>query len=125
MNHKINLTQGAVRYLRDMLASTGWAKSINDIILGGGLLVDVLPEPSEPPVITPVEREAADQARIRLAAHTANVKTWSALPVPEFDVTEKQRDCIRRCIKHFAEQGSIPPTPQAFVLLTAFGYSPD
>lgn len=125
MNHKINLTQGAVRYLRDMLASTGWAKSINDIILGGGLLVDVLPEPSEPPTTTPVEREAADQARIRLLAHTADVKAWAALPVPEFDVTEKQRDCIRRCIKHFAELGNIPPTPQAYVLLTAFGYSSD
>ncbi len=107
--HPIVLKQGAVKYLRDMLSATGWAKTTSDIILGGRLLVDIVPENAEPP-----EKRGPDQKAETIA--------WSATPITPFDLTQKEYDSCRKAIDFFVAQGSIPPTPAAAELLTAFGY---
>lgn len=109
MTHKIKLNQGAVKFLRDMLALPGWANTVKDIILGGQLLVDVVPEVPNPP-------EGAD------ANDREKVMGWANTEVAEFEVTENQREAVRRCLKHFAEKGAIPPVKNAMLLLVAFGY---
>lgn len=106
--HPIVIKQGAVKYLRDMVSATGWAKTTSDIILGGRLLVDLVPENSEPPT-TGVDRKAA-------------TIEWSNTPMTPFDLTQKEYDACRKAIDYFATQGSIPPTPAAGELLLAFGY---
>jgi len=113
MAHKININTGAVRFLRDMLSATGWAKTTSDIILGGGLLVTTVPEVPEPPA-QDAKSDKNEQKRLNLE--------WAKTPVPEFEVSEKEREACRKCIKHFADQGAIPPNNQGAQLLVAFGY---
>jgi len=109
MTHKIKLNQGSVKFLRDMLAMPGWATNVGDIVLGGQLLCDVVPETDDPP--------AGEDANNR-----EKVMAWANVDKPEFELTEKQRESARRCLKHFAEKGAIPPVKNAMLLLVAFGY---
>ncbi len=106
--HPITLKQGAVKYLRDMVSATGWAKTTSDIILGGRLLVDLVPENTEPPTPGP------DRKTLTL--------DWSNTPMNPFELSQKEYDACRKAIDYFAGQGSIPPTPAAAELLSAFGY---
>jgi hypothetical protein len=114
MSHIIKINTGSVRFLRDMLSATGWAKTTSDIILGGGLLVSTVPEVPEPP---------AQDNKLSKAEQLKVNQEWAATPVPEFSVSEKEREAIRKCVKHFAEQGAIPPNKQGADLLVAFGFS--
>jgi hypothetical protein len=111
--HPITLKQSAVKFLRDMVSATGWAKTTSDIILGGRLLVDIIPENTEPPPrpghFTP------DNLRIATEA-------WANTPLREFELSQKEYDACRKAIDYFAGQGSIPPTPAGAELLLAFGY---
>jgi hypothetical protein len=97
-----------------MLTATGWAKTTSDIILGGGLLVKTIPEVAEPP---------AQEASLPKAEQRKANLDWSNTPVPEFTITEKEREACRKCIKHFADQGAIPPNTQGADLLIAFGFT--
>lgn len=103
MSHKINMGQGAIRIMRDIIAGTGWAKTTSHIVIGGGLL-SRLPEIQEPP------------------AAKDDVTAWGKKPVPEFEITEKERDACKVAIDHFAGQGAIPPNVYSAELLRAFGY---
>jgi len=113
--YEIKLSNGATNFLRNMLNSTGWAKTVSDIILGGGLLVEVVPEVEVPP---------ATEGELKLA-YDKRLNEWSTAGEYKFSVSDKQREAIRRCIKHFAEQAGIPPNRSSAMLLTAFGYSAD
>lgn len=104
--HKINMKQGSVRILRDIVSAVGWAKTTEHIIIGGGL-ASRLPEIAEYPAPKATEAE---------------VKAWAVTIIPEFEVSEKERDAVKVAIKHFTEQGGIPPTPYAADLLKAFGF---
>lgn len=104
--HKINIKQGSLRILRDIVSATGWAKTTDHIIIGGGL-ASRLPEVSTAP-----DKAATEQ----------QVKDWLNIGVTEFDVSEKERDAVKVAIKHFAEQGSIPPNIYAAELLKSFGF---
>jgi len=105
MNHKINLLQAEANLLRGIIAATGWCKTTQDIMLGGGLLADSrLPEFEN----IPTEAKA--------------VKEWAKVAVPEFEVTEKERDAIKRAITHFVSLGQAASLP-ALGLLKAFGYT--
>lgn len=106
MNHKINMSQGAVNLLRSIVSGNGWAKTIQDIMLGGGLMVK-LPEYAN----IPTEDKKA--------------KEWAEIKEAEFEVTEKERDSIKKAIAHFVELGAIPTNKGAVELLTAFGYAPE
>jgi hypothetical protein len=125
VSHTIKLTQGALRYLHDFLGAVGWAKTTSDIVIGGSLLAEILPAPPAPPVTDIPKESTAAQVNELRAKHEADTKQWRDTPAPEFDLNDKQRDAVRRCLKHFAEQAQIPSTPQAATLLRAFGYGED
>lgn len=104
--HQINIKQGSLRILRDIVSATGWAKSTDHIILGGGLA-------SRLPELAPwLTKDATEK----------EMKDWLAETIPEFEVSEKERDAVKVAIRHFAEQGSIPPNVYAAELLKAFGF---
>lgn len=104
MDYKINIKQGSFRILSDLLGSTGWCKTTQDIIVSGGLLAR-LPEESIPDRMT-----------------VSEFTTWAAKLVAEFTITEKERDTVKKCIKHFVEEGKVPGNKYATELLLAFGY---
>jgi len=106
MNHKINMSQGAVNLLRNIISGTGWAKTTQDIILGGGLLADTrLPEYEN----IPTEKKAAME--------------WAKAPAPEFEVSEKEREAVKRAITHFCTQGALPIGLASAELLKVFGFT--
>lgn len=108
MPHTLNLTQGALQYLRDILQNPGWAKTTELIMRGGKLLVDVLPEPEPVP-------QGEDET-------PAAIKAWIARPIPPVEITEKQRDTIKAAVAFAVERGSLRAGPQAMNLLSQLGY---
>ena len=110
-NHPIKIPQLSVKCLTDCLEGAGWSKGPADIVLGGQLLVDVLPEVTLPEAVT----KAKSQAESRKAD-----AAWCDAPV-EFEVTEKQRDAVKRCLTFWTEKGAIPGGRYSSALLLAFG----
>lgn len=104
--HKIKLKQGSLRILRDVVSAVGWAKTTALIIIGGSLAarlpeVDALPDAK---------------------ASQDEVKAWLNKDIPEFEVSEKERDAVKTALTHFSNEGGIPPTQHAAALLAAFGF---
>lgn len=101
------ITQQGVNLLRQVVASTGWAKSIDANYLGGQILADVLPTlDSTDWVKTPAEVNAMTKAQ--RAAYTKRDEEWGAKPV-EIRLTSKQQDVIKQAFEHVASQGALGP----------------
>jgi len=105
MSHKIQLTNGSYKILEECLNAIGWAKSISDIMLSGGVL-SKLPEQKIP--------EGAITQKDFIA--------WQRLDAPIFEVSDKERETIRKCLTHFTTEGKIPASVQSATLFAAFGF---
>src|SRR6478609_1326738 len=105
--HNIKLSQGAVHLLRSIVDGPCCAKTVSDIITGGGLLVDGrIPEYKD----APNEKTSREEA-----------KAWMTKPADEFAVSEKEREAIKRAIEFFVNQGNIKASLASAELLAAFG----
>ncbi len=113
MSHSITINQGAVKYLADMLNSTGWAKTTADIIIGGGLLATKLELPDFP---SPEAKETVGEFNTRCLPY---MKTG----FPALELTDKERDCARRCLDYYVKEGRLAPSSFTRDLLLAFGYT--
>jgi hypothetical protein len=112
-----NVTVGAINLLRDCLSQSGWAKGIADIIVGGQLLAEIVPEvPGEP--IAPNNMLASPQEKIEFKAAHAK---WASAITSSFELTEKQRDTCKQCIRHLVEKQQIQPGKYSLDMLKAFG----
>lgn len=112
-SHKITLPQLAVACLRDNLEIPGWATLISDQGIACKLLDTVIPEVPQP--------EEIKKARTQTSAREANT-TWCNEP-KEFEITDRQRDTVRKALKFHLERGSLPPGRYTFAVLKAFGLS--
>lgn len=106
--HTVKLSQGAVHLLRSIVDAPGWAKSTSDIIVGGGLLSDDrLPEYKD----APTDKTSKEES-----------KAWLEKAASPFEITEKEREAIKRAIEHFTGQGNIKASKYSAELLKAFGF---
>jgi hypothetical protein len=110
--HKLNITQGAAKYLQDLLNVLGWAKTTNDIIIGGSLLSTKLELTTFP--------EATAEETVR--AYEARVLPWMNTKM-DLELTDKERDCVRRCLEHCSKEARIRVSKYSSELLTVFGYT--
>ena len=92
--------------LRSIIEGNGWAKTTSDIIHGGGLLAK-----GRLPDVGPLPEADVD------------AKAFAEKPAPEFEVSEKEREAIKRAIKFFAESGNIKPSSFSLEVLLAFGFT--
>jgi len=99
---KISIPQNSVNLLAQCLALAGWADSPADIYRAGHLLASGLPE-------LPAQPEAE-----------ADLKEWAAA-VREFEITEKERAVIVRCLTKTAKHLPINRDGHSTALLAAFG----
>lgn len=110
-SHKIQLPQLAVKALRDVLESPGWARLTSDHSAAAKMLDGVVPE------VTPPDEVKA--ARSQSEARVANA-AWSD-EAKAFELSDKQRDTARKALRHHLEQGNLPPGRYTFALLSQFG----
>lgn len=103
MDHKLNLNQGSIVLLTNLLNSSGWCKTTVDIVLSGGVAMKL------PDIVNEEKMTIAE------------FKHWSKVPVTEIVLNDKERECVRKCLKHFAEAGNIPGGTRSAELLIAFG----
>ncbi len=115
----VTVTQQALSLIRQIVAATGWAKTIDEIYRGGQLLSDVLPEldptdwaktPPEVAAMKPAAREAY-QKRDR---EWVNKKI--VLPL-----STKQIESIKTAFNHVASTGALGPSPYLTEVIVALG----
>jgi hypothetical protein len=99
---KISLPQNSVNLLAQCLALAGWAEGPADIYLAGRLLASDLPE------LPPQPKDEAD------------LKQWADAR-REFDITEKERAVIVRCLNKTAKHLPIDRNGHSAALLAALG----
>lgn len=103
MTHKINIPNSSALLLVSVLASPGWAKTVEDIIVGGSLLVETFGkfEPKK------TEKGDFDPAWLDETA--------------EWELTEKQREGCKRAINSTIAEKKMPVAKTSFHLVKAFG----
>jgi len=107
MTHKINIPNDSALLLQNIISEPGWAKTVEDIVIGGSILVEIFGE-FEPKKITNKKgEEEFDLAWIKATA--------------DWEFTEKQRDCARRAMA--AVPGKLRSGRASYYLSKAFGYS--
>ena len=111
--HTVTIPQLSVFALTDVLEAPGWSKTPADIMLAGQILVEVIPEITRP--------EAVVKARTQSEARKAD-GPWCDLPVT-LEVTEKQRECVKRCLTHWTEKGALPGGRYSSAMLGGFGFT--
>lgn len=115
---KVSLPQSSLNALIQCLNSVGWAKTPFDVYNAGRLLSEVLPEldttwiksDGEVAGLTPAERIAYRAYDLEFAAK-----------VVEVELSDKDRDLIRACLKETAVR--LPPGKYSAKLLFTFGFS--
>ena len=112
MPHKVKLSTGAARYLAMSLNGDGVITSPAELFSAGALLSSHLQ-----PVDT-IPKECMTEAGQLNEEKTAE---WMATSFTEFEITEAQRDLIKRVLQKLSERGVFKPSKFILELLTAFG----
>lgn len=103
MKHQIKLTNASALLLTSILSQPGWAAGIEDILHGGAILVEVIPD---------LKPKFADEAKGKLDT------AWLDVEV-EYSFSEKQRDCAKRAITKSVDK--LTPGKPILGLARAFG----
>lgn len=113
MTHELKIPNSSTLLLISVLSQPGWAKTIEDIIIGGSLLVEVFGkfEPKKIPKAK-VNKDDPDETEFD--------KVWlDEIHVAE--LTEKQRECCKRAITSTINDKKMPVAKTSFFLVKAFG----
>lgn len=116
--YKVSLSNASASVLRHHL-NQAWTKSPIQFIVSCELLARVIPEPSvlddRPHPITSQNYPSA------LAAWKDAERAWGAGSVPEFTLSEQQRDVVKACLRDAVEKQQFVPSKPAYELWSAFG----
>lgn len=122
-NAKIyKLTQQSLNLMRQILGSTGWAKTVQDIYIGGQLLSD---DGSGLPELASIEWVKTDvqiraMTALQRAAYQKKDEEWASKEV-EFAMTPKQVESFSKAFTHFCEQGLLGPNRYLNEIIGVFG----
>lgn len=111
--HDIQLTNGAAWWLVNLLNNQGIFTKTADVFHAGAVLTG----PLEPLQKTP-EDAFADDSKQSLKAD------WMAAEFPKFQITEAQRDAVKRGLEILATKGVLVPHKHILQLLESFGLKP-
>jgi hypothetical protein len=112
MQHTIKLTQGAARWLYVYLSQPGVTKTAADAFYVGLLLTGKL----EPVAEIKDEEIQKDKAK---------ALEWAAVAFEEFEISESQREAVKRALNACAERGLLnPATKSTLEILQMFGLCP-
>jgi hypothetical protein len=112
-NHEVELNNGAAWWLVNLLNNAGIFTKTADLFNFGILLAG----PLEPMLATPDEAWADDKKQsLKL--------DWMAKAFPKFEITEAQREAVKRGLNTLAEKGALAPHKFILSLLKTFGLKP-
>lgn len=106
-----SLPQFSVFVLTGALEQPGWAVTSRDHGCAFQLLETVLPAVKLPEEL----RSCSTQRAARDAA-----PSWCSQMLA-VDITERQRDTVKKCLSTLRDKGALPPGWGTFALLSAFG----
>ncbi len=109
--HAVSLPALAVFLLSGALEQPGWATTSRDHGEAFRLLESIIPELKQPDEIAGVRTQR--EARQKDAA-------WCTAP-HAFEITERQRDTIKKCLTALRDKAAMPTGWASQVLLVAFG----
>ena len=117
------LSQQAVNLVRQLVNAKGWATTIEDIYIGGKMLVKDLPQ------LDPLDWLLSEDKILKLSpeervAYLAKDEAWGQKPFA-FDLADKQVDIVKRAFKFFVEESGkakqLGPNPFLFEIVETFG----
>ena len=115
----IVVTQQVLNLTRQILAAPGWAKTVEDIYLGGKMLTEILPALDETSwVKTDAEQRALPKAA--RAAYEEKDRKWATKEIP-LPLTQKHVELVKKAFEHCASTGALGPSPYINELIKAFG----
>lgn len=119
---RISMSQQGINLLRQILNAEGWAKTIDDIYIGGKLLDQVIPELDDLSwVKTPAQLAALSESDRE--AYLAADKAWVST-IKEFDMTAKQVAATKRAFETLTSTGKLGPNRHLSEIIETFGLAP-
>jgi hypothetical protein len=115
----ISIPQGALRDLTMYVQMPGWCKDISDIFVGGELLSVVFPKLDMSWMITQEALSKLSPADAR--TYGLNAEAWQQVQVT-FDISDTQREKIRKAVMTVVEGKQFQITPFTFALLGALDF---
>lgn len=119
VNDAFTLTQQALSLVRQIVAATGWAKTIDEIYRGGQLLAEVLPE-LDPTDWVKTPPEVAAMKPTAREAYQRRDREWVNKRV-SIPLTSKQIETIKTAFNHVASTGALGPSPYLTEVITTLG----
>ncbi len=114
------ITQQALNLVKQILAATGWAKSITEIYLGGQLLADGLPTIDPVDWVKP-DVEVRAMTKAQRATYQKRDEEWATKSVA-LELTPKQIEVIKTAFTHFVSTGALGPNTYLSEIIRVFGF---
>lgn len=115
MIHEIKLTQASTWFLGLLLVRPRWAKTEGDAYRASKIAVTLLPDLDAPDKVV---RGESQRSAIK------DEPEWCKT-ITTFHLTDRQRDCVKTCLKSCICDAAIPNGPWTLELITAFGLVPE
>lgn len=119
----IKVTQQSLNLIRQIVAAVGWAKTVEDIYVGGQLLDAVLPEPDPIDWVKSVQ-ELAALSPAEQKAYQRKDKAWCD-KVIEFTLTARQVDTFKKAFENLVTEGKLAPNKYLSEIIVTFGLAKD
>lgn len=119
---QIKITQQSVNLVRQILAAVGWAKSVEDIYLGGQMLASAIPEIDLSWVKS--GKDLAELTPEEQKAYVRKDRAWCE-KVVEFTLTAKQVEVVKKAFKSLVESGNLAPNSALSEIIEVFGLYTD
>lgn len=116
----IQISQQSLNLVRQIIAGAGWAKSVEDIYIGGMMLSDDgLPE------VAPTDWvKTSDEIKVMSPEEKLDYlkadKNWADTQIT-LTVTDKQVKVFTKAFEHFCAGGTLAPNRFFNEIITAFG----
>ena len=116
--NSVTVTQQALNLARQIISAVGWAKSVDDIYIGGKLLAETFPENDSLDWIKPDE-EVRLMTKAQRQAYVEKDRKWAST-LKTFAVSEKEKAAFKKAFEHFASEGKLGPNEYISELIVAF-----
>jgi hypothetical protein len=110
---KINLTNGAVLVLSEIIGMDGWAKGPRQFYQAGRFLAEILP-----PLTAPILTNQSTKKEVE------NAQSWPALAAPEFELSDSDAEMCRTAMEKLTDNGRLRPSRWTYQIQTAIRQTP-
>ncbi len=119
----VTITQQSVNLMRQIVNATGWAKTVEDIYVGGVLLADILPE------LDPIDwlkspQEVAAMTDDERKRYIAKDKKWTS-KICSFTLTGRQVKAFKLAFETLVAKGDLGPNTYLTELIKTFDFKVD